>query len=133
MQRLSWKEAERGGKLLPGDKGQIDIIVDGSSAEVGFDYTISMSYKEGDLTQVKFYKDNLYKQEIDKNGVSAALGYGENEAKTEETVSIYWELPESTGANDDEINDADTQLAGKTASYTIDMKALQHVETSTTE
>lgn len=124
-----------GKKIFPGAKGQIDVLIKGDTAEVGFDYTIKISKDNGSLEHMKFYSDSARTKEISsETGLTGILGYGEKDGIKSETVSIYWELPEGAGAAEgasaDDKDVADTAMAGQSAEYTISMNASQHVEKS---
>lgn len=105
--------------LLPGDSGQIDVNIYGEKSEVGYTYTIKMAKVGEDSTGIKFYSDLDHKTEIPADGLTAKVGYSTTAADMNKQVSIYWLLP--AGADDT----ADTEMAGKTATYTISMVAEQ--------
>lgn len=108
--------------LLPGDSGTFVITIDGSQAEVGFDYSINITPagevgEEGTL--IKFYSDEAHQTEI-----TSTTKLGDTlESKAKADVTIYWVLPAGEGAEADKI---DTAKAGKTADYTITMNATQN-------
>lgn len=114
--------------LLPGDKGKFDIIIDGSQAEVGFEYSISLTRKDGTLTDaVKFYETDARTEAVTE--ITGEMGYGTKEdGTTNKTVTVYWALPANTEGADGTANDKlDTEMAGKAATYTIDMTASQYI------
>lgn len=122
----------KGGKdtLLPGDKGSFTIKLDGSSADVGFTYTINIKAASDNALENKlvFYSDDTYADEVKlTNGeLTDTVGYdATTPANMKKDIIVYWQLPESTGADQAAIDAADTALAGKLASYDITMKAEQ--------
>lgn len=110
--------------LLPGDSGQIDVNIYGEKSEVGYTYTIKMEKVGDDSTGIKFYSDSDHKTEIPVEGLTGTVVYSTTEAEMDKKVPIYWVLP--AGADDK----ADTEMAGKIATYKISMLAEQATATT---
>ena len=104
-------------KVIPGETGTFDIVINGDSADVDFDYTITFE-KGTDLNNiaVKFYDvtDNN-NNDITEAGLTQTIGMDDGNKTV--TKKIKWELP--SGENDAE------NLAGKDISYKIVMNATQ--------
>ncbi|WP_276849964.1 hypothetical protein [Enterocloster lavalensis] len=113
--------------ILPGDRGTITINLDGSSADVGFTYTVDITGADTGNTladKLVFYSDNSYSElkKLDNGHLEGTVEYSENMNRV---IEVYWELPASTNADDDAKNAEDTALAGLEAAYDITMKAEQ--------
>lgn len=109
--------------ILPGDQGSVEIKVDGSTAQVGFNYKITVEAgKDQTFNALKFYTDDNYTTELTADGYTGSIAYSGEANKMEKTIKLYWKLP--NGATDDD----DTAMAGKKAEFTINM----HAEQSTT-
>ncbi|WP_320956498.1 hypothetical protein [Enterocloster asparagiformis] len=122
----------KGGKntILPGDKGNFTISLDGSSADVGFTYTINIKAASDDAlgNKLVFYSDDTYADgvKLTDGELTDTVGYdATTPANMKKEITVYWQLPESTGVDQAAIDAADTELAGKLASYDITMKAEQ--------
>ncbi|RGY98591.1 hypothetical protein [Clostridium sp. AM58-1XD] len=112
--------ADKADRILPGDKGQIDIKIYGQDAEVGYTYTIKVTKADGGtLDGMKFYSDAARTTEIPADGLTADVEYSATGTDMNKDVSLFWELP--AGAD----SDAEVAMAGKTADYTISMVATQ--------
>lgn len=122
------------GTILPGDRGFFTVNIEGKEAEVGFDYSITLAADGQDVNalgdKLVFYSDD-YTTKLENNTLTGEVAYdGTTPANMDKEIKVYWELPESAGANEDEINAADTLLAGKTVSYTVTMTATQKAGSS---
>lgn len=104
---------DRTGKyIIPGDKGQIEIVILGTGSEVNLKYELKLS-GTGIPTNMKFYLDED-KTEINADDyiIEDSMNYGSTMTKTH---TIYWEWPYAGEANDD------YEYQGKT--FTINLTA----------
>ncbi len=108
--------------ITPGSSGNFDIVVNGSEAQVDFNYTITLAKGTGEnLTEVKFYEGTGDSKKPIEGGELTGEIKATDATKTV-TKTITWELPK--GADDK----ADTALAGTDISYDISLKAEQIIE-----
>ena len=112
-------------KIAPGSYGQIDLSIDGTNAEVGFTYTITVDTNDLNSVPIKFYasdddrKSNTpiaAKDSVNPNTLlltSDAIMLNKNDKQQQkETVTIYWAW-NSTGDDDEAINNSDTEIGVK--------------------
>lgn len=122
-----------GGKktILPGDSGKIEVVVDGQSADVGFDYKVVLtSDSNPDNVDLEFYENEDCTQKLTNNTLSGTVNYDATDSATmQKTVIAYWKLPAGTGDTDADKDVADTAMAGKTATFKIDLYAEQMTNT----
>lgn len=107
------------GKVAPGTKGSFNIALDATGTEVALDYSIKFENVKGNIpTNLKFYEDANYKQEIANitaTGLEGSMAVDQGE-KTK-TVTIYWKWDYETGTGaeniktNDGIDTAEGQLA----------------------
>lgn len=115
------------GTIVPGDSGMFEIEVDGTAAEVSFDYAISLAAGAGNSLNVTFYADDKHSTEISSAApLTGTVEYKANATDIEKkaTVPVYWVL--NAGGSDA----ADTEMAGKTGNYEITLTATQKVPTT---
>ncbi len=109
-------------KIAPGTSGSFNIIVDGSSSNVGIHYNIRFTDESSKPTNLKFIYDN---QEYRSISELESILSGTIQANVQEkikTLTIHWEWPYETGNNESEIanNDKiDTQDAQDIDTYTF--------------
>lgn len=113
------------GKVAPGTSGSFNVALDVTGTEVALDYTIQFSNVKGTIpTNLKFYEDAEYTQEITDittQGITGEMGLADEKTKT---VTIYWNWDYQTGADDTakETNDGiDTTEGIAAESITFDV------------
>ena len=107
--------------IAPGTRGQFDIVIDTTGADVAIDYEIKFDNEKNKPTNLEFTYENTTSNTL-KGLESVLVGrIGVKEERTK-TLTIYWNWDYETGTNDNEIADndvLDTNDAGK--DYTFDI------------
>lgn len=108
------------GKIAPGTDGTFDIGIDASGSEVAVDYTVEISNLKNCPTNLKFYSDSSFTNEITAvDGVYTVEGSIALAAvDTAVTVPIYWQWPYETTDGDG----IDTTEGEAAATMTFDVK-----------
>lgn len=110
------------GKIAPGTNGSFNIMIDGTSSNVGIHYDIKFTNESTKPTNLKFVYNY---QEYNSISELETVLSGTIQANEEEKIKIFtiaWQWPYETGNNESEIanNDKiDTQNAQDIASYTF--------------
>ncbi len=110
------------GKIAPGTNGSFNIMIDGTSSNVGIHYDIKFTNESTKPTNLKFVYNY---QEYNSISELETVLSGTIQANEEEKIKIFtiaWQWPYETGNNENEIanNDKiDTQNAQDIASYTF--------------
>lgn len=111
-------------KIAPGTKGSFNILVDGTSSDVGIDYKIEFKNESTKPTNLKFTYNNQEFNSISELQDSLSGTINANEEDKTRTLTINWEWQYETGSTESEIaqNDAtDTQNAQNIATYTFNV------------
>ena len=103
--------------VIPGDNGEIAININGAGTEVGFDYTVKITNRTGDLGAVQFYTDSAHQNLIDNtNGFTKHIAYEAGNEAMKANEVIYWAIPEETGAEG---------VEGKSCEFKLELTAVQ--------
>ena len=101
------------GKVAPGTDGQIDMTITSSETEVAYDYEILLKNIAYKPTNLHFYSDSSYENEITLNATNTATAddnhllagevtlNGSNKAVLSQTPHIYWRWVYQTNAAPD--------------------------------
>ena len=111
-------------KIAPGTSGSFNIIVDGTSSNVGIHYHIKFTNESTKPTNLKFSYDNYEYSSINELESILSGTIQANEEEKIRTLTIHWQWPYETGNNEIEIanNDKiDTQDAQNIATYTFNV------------
>lgn len=112
-------------KIAPGTSGSFNIIVDGTSSNVGIHYHIKFTNESTKPTNLKFiYNDQEYGSINELENILSGTIQANEEEKVK-TLTIHWQWPYETGNNEIEIanNDKiDTQDAQNIATYTFNVR-----------
>lgn len=109
-------------KIAPGTSGNFNILIDGTSSDVGIHYHIRFTDESSKPTNLKFVYDNQeYSSIRELEDILSGNIYANEKEKTK-ILTIHWQWPFETGSNESEIanNDKiDTQDAQNIATYTF--------------
>ena len=112
--------------VAPGDKGKIEVKIDGTGSEVAYEYKIALDTSAFTTTtgNVKFYSDAAYQNvwTNDSDYTKVALA----DVGTAVNKTIYWRW------ENDDANNANDTTAGKAAadlSFSVKLSAQQTIET----
>lgn len=111
-------------KIAPGTSGSFNIVVDGTSSNVGIDYNIKFANESKKPTNLKFIYDNQQYSSIMELESILSGTIQSNDVDKVKTFTIYWQWPYETGSSKSEIanNDKiDTQNAQDIATYTFNV------------
>mgnify|MGYP000342679001 CR=1 FL=1 len=102
--------------VIPGDSGEIAINIKGAGTEVGFDYTVKITNRTGDLEAVQFYTDSAHQNLIGTDGFTKHIAYAAGNEAMKANEVIYWAIPEETGAEG---------VEGKSCEFKLELTAVQ--------
>lgn len=111
-------------KIAPGTSGSFNIVVDGTSSDVGIDYKIKFTNESNKPNNLKFIYENQEYSSIMELETILSGTIQANDVDKIKTFTIYWEWPYETGNSKSEIasNDKiDTQNAQDIATYTFNV------------
>lgn len=109
-------------KIAPGTSGSFNIVIDGTSSDVGINYNISFKDEENKPDNLKFIYENVEYNSIQdlENNLSGTINA--NETDKTRTLNIGWEWKYETGSDETQIlqNDlVDTKNAEEIQNYTF--------------
>ena len=101
---VTWSGTRYGqnGKIAPGDRGTIDIVIDASGSEVGVSYKV-------DLSEVDTGNPNLKVEAASGSSLTGTIDYGTTMTKTI-TLDVVWNGEDTAQANSDDIATAGTSI-----------------------
>lgn len=111
-------------KIAPGTSGSFNIVVDGTSSDVGIDYKIKFTNESNKPNNLKFIYENQEYSSIMELETILSGTIQANDVDKIKTFTIYWKWPYETGNSKSEIasNDKiDTQNAQDIATYTFNV------------
>lgn len=111
-------------KIAPGTSGSFNIVVDGTSSNVGIDYNIKFVNESKKPTNLKFVYDKKQYSSIMELETILSGTIQANDVDKVKTFTIYWQWPYETGNSVSEIasNDKiDTQNAQDITTYTFNV------------
>ena len=117
-------------RIAPGTEGSFDIVLDPRGSEVGVDYVITLSNVTNKPTNLHFYSDSAYTDNIEEGSVHTISGnIPLSEVGSQKTVTVYWKWAYETTeiATNDPIDttDGEKDLAGRTMTFDISVLATQ--------
>lgn len=121
-------------RIAPGTSGSFDIALTNEDSEVGVDFTVSFGNVTNKPTNLKFYKDASFNNELDPAN-DTITGKLAAEDATGVTVKVYWKWLYETGAVTNGIatgDAADTTNGETPASLTVPM-TIKGVQTAPSE
>lgn len=111
-------------KIAPGTKGDFQIKIDASGAEVGIDYKILFENEKNKPTNLIFeYENKKYNSITELQSVLVGT-INANEQEKVKILNIHWEWPYETGKLETEIaknDEIDTREAKNISNYTFDV------------
>lgn len=111
-------------KIAPGTKGDFQIKIDASGAEVGIDYKILFENEKNKPTNLIFeYENKKYNSITELQSVLVGT-INANEQEKTKVLNIHWEWPYETGKLETEIaknDEIDTREAKNISNYTFDV------------
>ena len=111
-------------KIAPGTKGDFQIKIDASGAEVGIDYKILFENEKNKPTNLIFeYENKKYNSITELQSVLVGK-INANEKEKTKVLNIHWEWPYETGKLETEIaknDEIDTREAKNISNYTFDV------------
>lgn len=111
-------------KIAPGTSGSFNIMIDGTSSNVGIHYHIKFLNESSKPTNLKFiYNNQKYNTITELESILSGTIQANEEEKIK-ILTIHWQWPYETGNNESEIaiNDKiDTQNAQEIATYTFNV------------
>ena len=115
LNNVTWSGTRYGqnGKIAPGDRGTLNIVIDASGSEVGVAYTV-------DLTQVNTGNPNLRVAAASGSSLTGTIDYGSTMTETV-TLDVVW-----TGVDSDTANSADVTTAGTNISIPVTVTVTQN-------
>ena len=114
-----------GDRIAPGTDGSFVINVKTTNTETGVDYTLKLKDVENVPTNLKFYKDSSYTEELTTTGSITGTLAPKN--STGEDVTIYWKWLYETPAGSEAGDTADTTdgKAANTLTVTVELTGVQ--------
>lgn len=106
--------------IVPGDKGELVLNLDGTGSEVGFDYEITITPAGENVANVSFYSDEDCKIDLTTADLKASVAYSDAEKGMKVTKTFYWKL-----ADDVKVGEDINGVAGNTLTYNITVVANQ--------
>lgn len=102
---VSWTGTRYGqnGKIAPGDRGTIDIVIDASGSEVGVSYTV-------DISSINTGNPNLTVAAASGSSLTGTIAYGSTMTETV-TLDVVWNGVDSAQANSDDITTAGNNIS----------------------
>ena len=99
-------------RIAPGTAGSFDVVLTNGDTEVGVDFTVMLTSITGKPTNLKFYSDSSYTDELTP-GTTTITGQLEAEDATGVTIPIYWQWAYETNAiaTNDPIDTTDGEAA----------------------
>ena len=112
---VTWSGTRYGqnGKIAPGDRGTINIVIDASGSEVGVAYTV-------DISQVNTGNPNLTVAAANGSSLTGTIAYGSTMTETV-TLDVVW-----TGVDTDAANTADVTTAGTSINIPVTVTVTQN-------
>lgn len=110
--------------IVPGDKGTLELNVDGSGSEVGFTYTITINPQTENVANVTFYSDENCTEALAEKDLTGKVAYSTTESMNA-TTTIYWMLDEDIKVGEDANG-----VAGKILNYDVTITADQTIPES---
>ena len=111
-------------KIAPGTKGDFQIKIDASGAEVGIDYKILFENEKNKPTNLIFeYENKKYNSITELQSVLVGT-INANEQEKTKVLNIHWDWPYETGKLETEIaknDEIDTREAKNISNYTFDV------------
>ena len=88
-----------GNRIAPGTQGSFAFTLTNETTETGVDYTVSFGEVTGIPTNLKFYTDNKYEDELDitSENITGSL---DAEDATGVTIELYWKWAYETAEGD---------------------------------
>ena len=111
-------------KIAPGTKGDFQIKIDASGAEVGIDYKILFENEKNKPTNLIFEYENKKYNSITELQSALVGMINANEQEKVKILNIHWEWPYETGKLETEIaknDEIDTREAKNISNYTFDV------------
>ena len=115
-------------KIAPGTKGAFGVKLVNTNSEVGVDFEVKLGALTNAPTNIKFYKDETYTQEITTGDTITGQLAAKDSTGIE--VKVYWEWKYETGAVSNGIaagDGADTTdgKSAKTLSVPVTIRGVQ--------
>ena len=105
LNNITWSGTRYGqnGKIAPGDRGTIDIVIDASGSEVGVAYTV-------DISQISTGNSNLTVAAASGSSLTGTIAYGSTMTETV-TLDVVWNGVDTTAANSADVTTAGTSIS----------------------
>ena len=100
-----------GNRIAPGTEGSFKFSLTNETTETGVDYTISFGDVTGVPTNLKFYLDESYNDELDVSS-ETMTGTLDAEDSTGDVITIYWKWDYET-SNGDEADTVNGKAGGE--------------------
>lgn len=107
--------------VAPGTSGSFSIVLNTTGSGLAADYTITFNNFVNKPTNLKFYSDQAFTNEINITQANYQMT-GTVNANTTETKTIYWNWP----IGDASSTTSDNQFINKNVSFTVNVLGRQH-------
>lgn len=113
------------GKIAPGTAGTIQIVLDGTGAEVGIDYDVKFKNEKNKPTNLTFiYNGVTYKSLSEINTITGNIPYNDENRTREIIIPWRWEYENGETSKEIATNDEiDTQDANTISEFTFELVA----------
>ena len=114
--------------IAPGDKGKIEIVINGQDTEVAYEYLITLNTDNFTAADgnVQFYSDADCSQPWSKDSNFTKVPL--DDVSTSITKTIYWQWENSDANN---ANDTKAGTAAKDITFTVQLTARQTITPAT--
>jgi hypothetical protein len=105
-------------RIAPGTSGSFSVVLNTTGTEVALSYDIILSNMQNKPTNLHFYSDAAFENEIDTtDGAKISGTIAQGDTGTKKTVTIYWKWAYETGTDATNIakNDETDTTQGKAA------------------
>lgn len=110
------------GKIAPGTDGNVSVNLDASGSEVAINYTVTISNITNKPTNLKFYSDSAFENELTGSTSYTLTGtIALADVANAVDLPIYWKWDYETASGDA----TDTSDSGKAMSFDISITGVQ--------